>query len=94
MRALAAAILATSLAFTTSAFAMCCGGEKSETKAEGKMQSAKRQMKPNGGGSGSDTSDQSRGSHAGEESRDEKAASEMEKAGGCGCECCGCKKTG
>jgi hypothetical protein len=94
MRVLSAAILATSLAFTTSAFAMCCGGEKSETKAEGKMQSAKGQMKLDDGGSGSDTSDQSQGSHAGEESSDEKAASEMKKAGGCCCDCCGGKKSG
>jgi len=44
MRVLAAAVLATSLAFSTSAFAMCCGGEKSEAKAEGKMQCAKGEV--------------------------------------------------
>ena len=94
MRILAAAVLATSLAFSTSAFAMCCGGEKSEAKAEGKMQCAKGQRQAEGGGSGSATSDHSQGSHSGADSSDEKSSSEMKKAGGCCCDCCSGKKSG
>jgi len=94
MRVLTAAVLAISLTFPTSTFAMCCGGDKSETKAEGKMQCAKGERKAEGGGSGSATGEHSQGSHSGGDSSDEKSSSEMKKAGGCCCDCCGGKKSG
>ena len=86
MRIVAAAILAASLAFSTSAFAMCCGGEKTDAKSESKMPCGKGEMKTE---ATPGTAEQSQGGHEGMDMGKEKPMSGMKKAGGCCCGCCG-----
>jgi hypothetical protein len=86
MRILKALILATSLALSTSAYAMCCGGEKAEAKSDSKMQCGKGEMnaeaKPG-------TAEQSQGAHEGMDMSKEKPMPGMKAADGCCCGCCG-----